>query len=225
MNHALQKNVHIRVTQGERAMEQEVTFQEALRIIWTDRTAFQGYSKQSTLTKKEVYTEVFGKEARKGATRVIDGQEQRTPGYYEQYPFLSRREINGILKAHIQNLATATVVIHVKPLLDGDLRRTHVQARKLVCLRKEKTISNTLTKDAPPATQEETSKLRIKQAKQEAKLMLKIEQAKQGVQKAQRKVQKAQSRLEDSLTRLRSLEEELMNVRGQESDHNEQEAG
>jgi hypothetical protein len=217
VNHALQKNLHIRITQGERAMKQEVTFWEALRIIRTDRTSFQGYSKKGTLTKKEVYTEVFGKEARKGATRVIDGQEQRTPGYYEQYSFLSRREINGILKAHIQNLATATVVMHVKPLLDGDLRRAHVQARKSVYIRREKTTSKTSTKDAPPPTQEETSKLHIKQAKQEAKLMLKIEQTKQRVQKAERKVQKAQSHLEDSLTRLRTLEEELMHVRSQAS--------
>lgn len=197
-------------------MEQEVTFQETLhasRLIWQDKTAFEIYGKQGTLTKKEVFREVFGKEARKGAKWVIGGQEQRTPGYYDHYPFLSRREINGILKAHIQLLATARVVIHVRALLEGDLRRTHAQARNSACRQKEETIPQTRTKDQ-----------RIKHAKQEAKLMLQIEQAKQGVQKAERKVQKAQARLENSFTRLRTLEEELTNLRRQGPSHNEQEA-
>lgn len=94
-------------------MKQEVTFQETLRasrLIWQDKTTFDIYGEQGTLTKKEVFKEVFGKEARKGAIRVIDGQEQRIPGYYDSYPFLSRKEINRILKAHIHYMATARVV-------------------------------------------------------------------------------------------------------------------
>ena len=51
-----------------------------------------------------------------------------------------------------------------------------------------------------------TKKQRNKQAKQEAKVMLKIEAARQDVQKAERKVAKAQAHLEASHAHLRDLE-------------------
>lgn len=52
-------------------------------------------------------------------------------------------------------------------------------------------------------------KARKKLAKQEAKLMLKVEQARKDVQKAQDKAAKAQTRLEDRQQRLRAVEEKL----------------
>ena len=60
-------------------MEQEVTFQEALRIIRTDRTSFQGYSKQGALTKREVYTyhlNILGREGYACEGRHAEGDQQ-----------------------------------------------------------------------------------------------------------------------------------------------------
>ena len=48
-----------------------------------------------------------------------------------------------------------------------------------------------------------------KQAKREAKLMLKVEQAKQDVERSERKVSKAQAQLDDSRKQLHDLEEKL----------------
>ena len=56
------------------------------------------------------------------------------------------------------------------------------------------------------ASSTDTKKQRNKQAKQEAKMMLKIETARQDVQRAERKVAKAQAQLEASRTHLRDLE-------------------
>jgi hypothetical protein len=53
---------------------------------------------------------------------------------------------------------------------------------------------------------QETKKQRKKQAKREAKAMLKLEQARQGVEKAEQKVAKAQARLEAARTQLRNTE-------------------
>ena len=61
--------------------------------------------------------------------------------------------------------------------------------------------------------QNETTKQRKKQAKREAKIMLKVEQAKKDMQRAEKKVTKAQANLESSHAYLRSLEEKLVNVR------------
>ncbi len=59
----------------------------------------------------------------------------------------------------------------------------------------------------------EGKKARKKLAKQEAKLMLKVEQARKDVQKAQDKATKAQTRLEDRQQRLRAVEEKLSALR------------
>ena len=59
----------------------------------------------------------------------------------------------------------------------------------------------------------EGKKQRKKLAKQEAKLMLKVEQARKGVQKAQGKATKAQTRLDDSQKRLQTVEEKLNALR------------
>lgn len=56
-------------------------------------------------------------------------------------------------------------------------------------------------------------KQRKKLVKQEAKLMLKAEQARKDVQKAQGKVTKAQSQLDDSQKRLQAVEEKLAALR------------
>lgn len=56
-------------------------------------------------------------------------------------------------------------------------------------------------------------KQRKKLAKQEAKLMLKVEQARKNVQKAQGKAAKAQTRLDDSQKRLQTVEEKLSALR------------
>jgi hypothetical protein len=56
-------------------------------------------------------------------------------------------------------------------------------------------------------------KARKKLAKQEAKLMLKVEQARKDVQKAQDKATKAQTRLEDRQQRLQAVEEKLSALR------------
>src|SRR6266699_2902907 len=53
---------------------------------------------------------------------------------------------------------------------------------------------------------QETKKQRKKQAKREARAMLKLEQARQDVQKAEQKVAKAQASLEAARTRLRNSE-------------------
>ncbi len=56
---------------------------------------------------------------------------------------------------------------------------------------------------------QETKRQRKKQAKREAKTMLKLEQARQDVQIAEQKVARAQVRLEASRTHLRNLEERV----------------
>jgi hypothetical protein len=52
--------------------------------------------------------------------------------------------------------------------------------------------------------------------------MLKLEQAKQAVQKAEGKVTKAQAALDDSNARLRNREEAIAKVHAQRADNHEQ---
>ena len=59
---------------------------------------------------------------------------------------------------------------------------------------------------------QETKKQRKKQARREAKLLLKLGQARDDVQKAEQKVAKAQARLEASRTHLRDLEAKVQEV-------------
>ena len=65
---------------------------------------------------------------------------------------------------------------------------------------------------SPVATDNE-QKMRKKQAKREAKLMLEIEEAKGSVQKAEKKVAKAQTLLEARNAHLRTLEGDLNDMR------------
>lgn len=58
-----------------------------------------------------------------------------------------------------------------------------------------------------------TKKQRKKQAKREAKAMLKLEQTRQDVEKAERRVTKAQAQLEARRTRLHNLETEVEEMR------------
>lgn len=66
--------------------------------------------------------------------------------------------------------------------------------------------------------QDETRKQRKKQAKQEAKLMLRLEQARKDVQKAEKKLTKAQANLEASNAHVRTLENKLTQLRSSEED-------
>lgn len=64
---------------------------------------------------------------------------------------------------------------------------------------------------------QQLQKQRKKQIKRQTKLMLKVEQAKRDVQKAQMKITKAQLNHELATTRLHAYEEELKQMRGEDS--------
>ena len=66
--------------------------------------------------------------------------------------------------------------------------------------------------------QDETRKQRKKQAKQEAKLMLRLEQARKDVQKAEKKLTKAQANLEARNAQVQTLENKLTQLRTSEKD-------
>ena len=66
--------------------------------------------------------------------------------------------------------------------------------------------------------QDETRKQRKKQAKQEAKLMLRLEQARKDVQKAEKKLTKAQANLEARNAQVQTLENKLTQLRSSEKD-------
>ncbi|HLZ63289.1 MAG TPA: hypothetical protein VKR06_40670 [Ktedonosporobacter sp.] len=78
-------------------------------------------------------------------------------------------------------------------------------------------MSHTLTDKGNQPSQDDTKKKRNKQAKREAKMMLKVEQIRQDVQKAEKKVAKAQSQLEDYQAQLQDLETKLVQMRAQTS--------
>jgi len=61
--------------------------------------------------------------------------------------------------------------------------------------------------------QDETKKQRKKQAKEEARLMLKLEQAKRGVQKAEQKAAKVRSKLEVNEKFVQEVEQKLAQLR------------
>ncbi len=101
-------------------MEQRVTFQETLHtvhFIWKDKTYFAIFDMKAKKTRKQIYKEFFGKKARKH--------------YSKQYSFLTKKEIDQIVITHVEHLKTATVVMHVAPLLDGDFTRANFEARRL----------------------------------------------------------------------------------------------
>lgn len=68
-------------------------------------------------------------------------------------------------------------------------------------------------KKAHASTQNDEKQKRKEQAKQEAKLMLKAEQAKKDIQKAEQKLAKAQTRLEEARTQQQKLEQKLAELR------------
>ena len=68
-------------------------------------------------------------------------------------------------------------------------------------------------KKATASAQNDEKQKHKEQAKQEAKLMLKAEQAKKDVQKAEQKLVKAQTRLEDARAQQQTLEQKLAELR------------
>ena len=68
-------------------------------------------------------------------------------------------------------------------------------------------------KKAHASAQNDEKQKRKEHAKQEAKLMLKTEQAKKDVQKAEQKLAKAQKRLEDARTQQQGIEQKLAELR------------
>jgi len=68
--------------------------------------------------------------------------------------------------------------------------------------------------DTPALEAEKAAKKeRLQQAKQEAKIMLRLEQARAKVQKAEKKVAKNQSKLETTKSNVSVLEEQLAQVK------------
>ncbi len=77
-------------------------------------------------------------------------------------------------------------------------------------------MPKTLTAEPDTSQQDETKRQRKKQAKQEAKIMLKVEQAKKGLKKAQKKLTRAQANLDKSQAQLQKLEEQLQQIHASE---------
>ena len=101
-------------------MAQPVTFRETLhtlQFIWGDTASFTIFGMKAKKTRKQIYKEFFGKKARKH--------------YAKQSPSLTKKEIDEIVTIHVEHLKTATVVMHVAPLLDGDFTRANLEARRL----------------------------------------------------------------------------------------------
>lgn len=73
--------------------------------------------------------------------------------------------------------------------------------------------AKTATKSDSAPPQDDAKKLHKKQAKQEAKLMLQVEDARKAVQKAEAKLKKAHSSLDKRTTHLHALEEQLAHLR------------
>ena len=74
-------------------------------------------------------------------------------------------------------------------------------------------MPKTATAEPETPQKDQIRQQRKKQAKQEAKLMLKIEQAKKGLKKAEKKLTRAQSSLDENQTHLHKLEEKLQQIR------------
>ena len=69
------------------------------------------------------------------------------------------------------------------------------------------------TNSSAPVTEVNEQKMRKKQAKREAKMMLEIEEAKVSIEKGEKKLAKAQARLEARNAHLRTLEADLTEFR------------
>ena len=83
-------------------------------------------------------------------------------------------------------------------------------------------MAKTATSEPDVSQKDEARRQRKKQAKQEAKTMLKIERAKKDVKKAQKKVTRAQSTFDESQAHLHNLEEKLQQIRSPQEDQNEE---
>ena len=81
-------------------------------------------------------------------------------------------------------------------------------------------MTQTFTEGVTSLSPQEIQKQRRKQVKRQTKMMLKVEQAKRDVQKAQMKTAKAQLDLEIATTRLRTYEEQLNQMRDEGSSSN-----
>ena len=77
-----------------------------------------------------------------------------------------------------------------------------------------------ILEDTQAISTQQSKKERKKQAKREAKLMLKVEKGQKEVKKAERKVSKAQADLETSKGRLHKSEEKLTGLRAAQDSHN-----
>lgn len=76
------------------------------------------------------------------------------------------------------------------------------------------------SKGTATTVEDEARKQRKKQARQEAKLMLRVEQARKDVQKAEKKLTKAQANLEASNAQVQTLENKLTQLRSSQDAHN-----
>ncbi|MBA2396701.1 MAG: hypothetical protein H0V70_28585 [Ktedonobacteraceae bacterium] len=74
-------------------------------------------------------------------------------------------------------------------------------------------MTKTATIEPEASQKDETRQQRKKQARKEAKTMLKIERAKKDVKKAQKKMTRAQSTFDESQAHLHDLEEKLQQIR------------
>ena len=81
-------------------------------------------------------------------------------------------------------------------------------------------MTQTFTEGVTSLPPQDIQKQRRKQVKRQTKMMLKVEQAKRDVQKAQMKTAKAQLDLEIATTRLRTYEEQLNQMRDEGSSSN-----
>ena len=80
-------------------------------------------------------------------------------------------------------------------------------------------MAQILNETKPVATQD-SKKERKKQAKREAKTMLKVKKAQKDVERAERKVTKAQVNLQTSKDQLHKFEEKLTQMRATQDSHN-----
>jgi hypothetical protein len=78
-------------------------------------------------------------------------------------------------------------------------------------------MTQTFSEDVTSLPPQQLQKQRRKQVKQQTKMMLKVEQAKRDMQKAQMKMAKAQLDHEIATTRLRTYEEQLNQMRDEGS--------
>jgi outer membrane protein TolC len=78
-------------------------------------------------------------------------------------------------------------------------------------------MSQTYTENVSALSPQQVQKQRKKQVKRQTKMMLKLEEAKREVQKAEMKIAKARLEHEIATTRLHNYEEELNKMRGENS--------